>query len=86
MKSLAVYYSEGPQLSSLARSDSKGHVILHHMLLLSASLQSFPLDRTVKAVIINREFALMKYAVFSYEAPEESMFPFCLRVFLGIFS
>lgn len=46
MKSLAVYYSEGPQLSSMARSDSKGHVILHHMLLLRASLQSFPVDRT----------------------------------------
>lgn len=39
MKSLAVYYSEGPQLSSMARLDSKGHLNLHHMLLLHASLQ-----------------------------------------------
>ncbi len=40
----------------------------------------------VEVVIMNQEYALMKYAVFSYEVPGGSMFPFCLRVFLGIFS
>lgn len=39
----------------------------------------------VKAVIINQEFALAKYAVFSYEVSEGSMFPFCSRKLAWVF-
>ncbi len=37
----------------------------------------------VEGVIINQEYARMKYAVFSYEVPGGCMFPFCFKSFLG---